>query len=121
LYFANASPESPEILRHIPGHGEPFVDNRDGGKAIPVEAYLDDNIDEADIKSLKIPDRVLAKWGRLFDIVLPSSRRTCCFTRGDAHIFVRYDAMFMLKYIRLREDGGTDRIDITNERRAGCK
>jgi hypothetical protein len=29
-----------------------------------------------------IPDHVLEKWGRLFDIVLPSSKRSCCFTRG---------------------------------------
>ncbi|TDL15844.1 S-adenosyl-L-methionine-dependent methyltransferase [Rickenella mellea] len=29
-----------------------------------------------------VPDHVLEKRGRLFDIVLPSSRRTCCFTRS---------------------------------------
>lgn len=29
-----------------------------------------------------VSDRVLEKWGRLFDIAIPSSKRTCCFTRG---------------------------------------
>lgn len=48
--------------------------------------YLDRDSGEDDSDSSlhphAVPDRVLAKWGRLFDIVLPSARRTCCFTRG---------------------------------------
>jgi len=36
-----------------------------------------------------IPEKVLIKWGRLFDIVKPSSRRTCCFTRGYTQLVER--------------------------------
>ncbi|KIM44473.1 hypothetical protein M413DRAFT_67504 [Hebeloma cylindrosporum] len=36
-----------------------------------------------------VPDRVLEKWGRLFDIVRPSSDRTCCFTRGYTQLVER--------------------------------
>lgn len=45
-----------------------------------IRHYLDR--DGGQDESLRIPDRVLTKWGRLFDIVLPTSQRTCCFTRG---------------------------------------
>ena len=44
-----------------------------------IRLYLDDLYDE---KQYRISDKVLEKWGRLFDIVLPSARRTCCFTRS---------------------------------------
>jgi tRNA (cytosine38-C5)-methyltransferase len=47
---------------------------------IPVNEYLDH--DQGESCSHAIPDKVLLKYGRLFDIVLPSSKRTCCFTRG---------------------------------------
>ena len=46
-----------------------------------LEPYLDE-LTEEDEKEYAIPDRVLEKWGRLFDIVLPTSTRTCCFIRG---------------------------------------
>lgn len=48
---------------------------------IPVkslEEFLDREVDG----QFAIPDRVLERWGRLFDIVTPSSKNTCCFTRG---------------------------------------
>lgn len=49
----------------------------------PVESwsishYLDDPVDE----STFVPDRTLQKWGKLFDIVVPSGCTSCCFTRG---------------------------------------
>lgn len=52
---------------------------------IPVHSireYLDPAHEKGISLRHSIPDRVLSKWGRLFDIVLPSGRRTCCFTRG---------------------------------------
>lgn len=59
---------------------------------IPVHS-LHEYLDHAheDVVSLhhNISDRVLSKWGRLFDIVLPSSRRTCCFTRSYTHLVER--------------------------------
>jgi tRNA (cytosine38-C5)-methyltransferase len=86
-------------LRYIPGRGEPWLDPRytestsiTGNDVIeqaqtPVDEihlYLDkqNGIDNATY-DYTVPDRVLLKWGCLFDIVLPHSRRTCCFTRGS--------------------------------------
>jgi hypothetical protein len=44
-----------------------------------IRHYLDNLGDE---RQYRISDKVLEKWGRLFDIVIPSARRTCCFTRS---------------------------------------
>lgn len=74
------------IWRHIPGFGEDWVDPRSldepgAGNAVnQIREYLDDPTGQ--LNSHEIPDRILEKWGKLFDIVLPSSRRSCCFTRG---------------------------------------
>jgi tRNA (cytosine38-C5)-methyltransferase len=75
------------IWTYIPTHGQngdwdTYETSRESTS--PTEAirsYLDEK-SMSDVESACIPDRVLAKWGRLFDIVLPSSQRTCCFTRG---------------------------------------
>ena len=54
-----------------------------------LEPYLDELTEEEE-KVYGIPDRVLEKWGRLFDIVLPTSTRTCCFIRGvSIHNYVQ--------------------------------
>ncbi|KAJ3500737.1 hypothetical protein NLJ89_g9659 [Agrocybe chaxingu] len=51
-----------------------------------IKEYLD----PSDVsESYAIPDKVLKKWGRLFDIVKPSFRRTCCFTRGYTQMVER--------------------------------
>ncbi|KAG2345421.1 S-adenosyl-L-methionine-dependent methyltransferase [Suillus weaverae] len=53
---------------------------------IPVHAlheYLDPAHEAGFSLRYNIPDRVLIRWGRLFDIVLPSGQRTCCFTKGS--------------------------------------
>ena len=76
--------DSIQVWRHIPGDGidwsDPRAESDDSCESrTEVRAYLDDNQREGDCH---IPDRVLEKWGRLFDIVKPSSKRTCCFTRG---------------------------------------
>ncbi|THU88196.1 S-adenosyl-L-methionine-dependent methyltransferase [Dendrothele bispora CBS 962.96] len=55
-----------------------------------LQRYLDDNgLDNDEPSPYGVPDKVLQKWGRLFDIVLPSSRRTCCFTRGYTRLVER--------------------------------
>ncbi|KAG0703032.1 S-adenosyl-L-methionine-dependent methyltransferase [Suillus ampliporus] len=54
-----------------------------------VREYLDPACEDEISLRCNIPDRVLAKWGRLFDIVLPSGRRTCCFTRGYTKLVER--------------------------------
>ncbi|EGN91799.1 hypothetical protein SERLA73DRAFT_118184 [Serpula lacrymans var. lacrymans S7.3] len=83
-----------DIWRHIPGQGCDWTDPRSintAGDDFPVQElreYLDAEND-VNIHSYKVTDRVLQKWGHLFDIVLPSSRRTCCFTRGYTRLVER--------------------------------
>ncbi|KAF7293412.1 S-adenosyl-L-methionine-dependent methyltransferase [Mycena indigotica] len=75
-------------LHFIPGRGqeEPWVDVGE------IREYLDEEIDEKCV----IPDKVLLKWGRLFNIVLPSSQRTCCFTRGYTQLIERAGSILQL-------------------------
>jgi tRNA (cytosine38-C5)-methyltransferase len=82
-----------DVLRHIPGHNS-WVDPRMHAGAHEYEIllseesiheikyYLDEEPEGTESHPHAVPEKVLRKWGRLFDIVLPSSRRTCCFTRG---------------------------------------
>lgn len=64
--FPSDLPEG--VLHNIPAQDDSQTLN-------PISQYL-----ESDTST--IPDRILQRWGRLFDIVLPSSTNTCCFTRG---------------------------------------
>ncbi|KAG0242376.1 tRNA (cytosine-5-)-methyltransferase [Actinomortierella wolfii] len=41
--------------------------------------------DDERMKKYAISDATLLKYGRLFDIVKPSTRRSCCFTKGYHH------------------------------------
>jgi tRNA (cytosine38-C5)-methyltransferase len=87
-----SSVDSGRILRHIPGHGTEWSDARlsssisaAGSETVennvrPLRDYLDGTDNQL---AYPVPERVLMKWGRLFDIVLPSAMRTCCFTRGQ--------------------------------------
>jgi tRNA (cytosine38-C5)-methyltransferase len=80
LSFVSVPHESADhIWRQIPGLDLPLeAQNR---CLLPtIREYLDDT--GSNFEHFFVPDRVLEKWGRLFDIVLPSSQRTCCFTRG---------------------------------------
>lgn len=47
-----------------------------------LRRYLDSEQEQV-FQDFKVPDRILEKWGRLFDIVLPYHNRSCCFTRGN--------------------------------------
>ncbi|KAH7100269.1 S-adenosyl-L-methionine-dependent methyltransferase [Auriculariales sp. MPI-PUGE-AT-0066] len=51
----------------------------------PLSDFLDEN-DDPEVAACAVPDKVLHKWAHEFDIVLPSSTRTCCFTRGYTHL-----------------------------------
>ncbi|CAA7269223.1 unnamed protein product [Cyclocybe aegerita] len=95
LSFATIQPsENGVIWRQIPGKGLPWTDPRldeqvqtsNPPMIHTIKEYLDPN-DGSEIYG--IPDKVLKKWGRLFDIVKPSSRRTCCFTRGYTQLVER--------------------------------
>ena len=88
LEFVGVSGQEDRIWRHIPGHGTDWEDPRTQSEEDTVEAavvelrnYLDEDTGTSPPPHA-IPERILEKWGRLFDIVLPSARRTCCFTRG---------------------------------------
>ncbi|KAJ6498037.1 S-adenosyl-L-methionine-dependent methyltransferase [Mycena vitilis] len=91
-----------QTLRHIPGRGsQPWVDPR---LAQPDPAITSDDpvhgireyLDSDPGKDCDIPDKILRKWGRLFDIVLPSSRRTCCFTRGYTQLVERSGSILQM-------------------------
>ncbi|KAJ8591350.1 S-adenosyl-L-methionine-dependent methyltransferase [Rhizopogon salebrosus TDB-379] len=62
----------------------------------PLREYLDDALPNEIFLRHKIPDRVLSKWGRLFDIALPSAQRTCCFTRGYTQLVERAGSILQL-------------------------
>jgi tRNA (cytosine38-C5)-methyltransferase len=92
--FSDISPDTANVVwRQIPGQGISWSDPRLDGKSKTdedtlnsivgkISIYLDEERDEEHYQRYKISDKVLEKWGRLFDIVQPSARRTCCFTRG---------------------------------------
>lgn len=79
--------------------------------ASEIRQFLEEELDHIDIHPNAIPDRILEKWGRLFDIVLPSSRRTCCFTRGicaTIHSSFRYIlSLCFTGYTQLVERSGS--------------
>jgi tRNA (cytosine38-C5)-methyltransferase len=72
--FRSDIPEG--ILQSIPGQDNIQTLN-------PISDYLESN-------GGTIPDRVLQRWGRLFDIVHPSSTNSCCFTRGMINIALTF-------------------------------
>ncbi|KZT08932.1 S-adenosyl-L-methionine-dependent methyltransferase [Laetiporus sulphureus 93-53] len=103
--FANVhGPNTSEIWRHIPGHGQDWIDPRftsdqpktDSTGVKEIRQYLDPHSTEGDIHPNAVPDHVLAKWGRLFDIILPFSRRSCCFTRGYAKMAERSGSVLQM-------------------------
>ncbi|KAG8812232.1 hypothetical protein FRC17_002128 [Serendipita sp. 399] len=67
--------DTEDVLRHVP-----FIQNE--AQPCSISEYLDQVVDP----ETAIPTRVLERWGQLFDIVVPSSRTTCCFTRGYTHL-----------------------------------
>lgn len=96
MTFSHVLPASAHtVWRHIPGKGSDWVDNRqrpgpqeevaDDQTVHSIEEirrYLNPPLKDDQAHPSTVPDRVLEKWGRLFDIILPSARRSCCFTRG---------------------------------------
>lgn len=88
LGFAHTGEPGSRVWKHIPGQGGDWLDPRFQSELDNVATirqlhdFLDDTMSEEQERELAVPDRVLEKWGRLFDIVLPSQRRSCCFTRG---------------------------------------
>ncbi|KAG5638186.1 hypothetical protein H0H81_001388 [Sphagnurus paluster] len=73
---------------------DPFESTISNDPVLELRDYLDE--DHFDSYPNAIPDKVLAKWGRLFDIVLPSSHRTCCFTRGYSQLVERAGSVLQM-------------------------
>ncbi|KAF4611235.1 hypothetical protein D9613_007074 [Agrocybe pediades] len=101
---------SEKVWRHIPGHGNEWLDPRFDmeGPLLNVQeirSFMDSTQDSHDFS---IPEKVLIKWGRLFDIVKPSSRRTCCFTRGYTQLVERAGSV-------LQENEDADTTETFNE------
>ncbi|KAG8905833.1 hypothetical protein FRB99_008135 [Tulasnella sp. 403] len=69
------------VLRQIPST---FHDQDPPPPLRPISDYLDPPIDHTPGLSHpnSVPRHILEKWGRLFDIVKPGDRRSCCFTRS---------------------------------------
>jgi len=50
-----------------------------------LEKYIEFmDMEDERMKRYMIPDKTLLKYGRLFDIVKGTTRRSCCFTKGEA-------------------------------------
>jgi tRNA (cytosine38-C5)-methyltransferase len=73
---------SSSVRTQFPDDGSTDEDLKSKEQTRPILDYLDVSVkEEGDLFS--VPPKVLAKWGRLFDIVKPGDRRSCCFTRGE--------------------------------------
>ncbi|KAJ7480022.1 S-adenosyl-L-methionine-dependent methyltransferase [Mycena galericulata] len=99
-----------EALRHIPGRGnKAWVDRRlvdsEANSADDDVHEIREYLDSEPGEEYAIPDKTLCKWGRLFDIVVPSSRRTCCFTRGYTQLVERSGSI-----LQMNEDQDTGTV-----------
>ncbi|KAI0056779.1 S-adenosyl-L-methionine-dependent methyltransferase [Artomyces pyxidatus] len=118
---------SDKVWRHIPGRGSDWIDPRSGSiegvqnHVDSLRRYLDEST--GDTRLHAVPDRVLEKWGRLFDIVVPSSTRTCCFTRGYTQLVERAGSILQENealdttdtfdtFLRAMADGDAKAVDI---------
>lgn len=128
---STTSPADGHIWRHIPGRDDSdWVDPRDSSSPSPISsaslssvvAPLRQFLDQDGAAIHEIPERVLSKWGRLFDIVLPSSTRTCCFTRGKFYMSISTRAsLTTARCVRLHTASGTRRFYPTNKQALGRK
>ncbi|KAI9567003.1 S-adenosyl-L-methionine-dependent methyltransferase [Boletus coccyginus] len=89
---------SDHVLDHIPPHHDPHNGSQQTSDTTSpnLKQYIDLTMDEETSAQFRIPDRVLNKWGRLFDIVVPSGTRTCCFTRGYTRLVERTGSILQM-------------------------
>ncbi|KAF5382814.1 hypothetical protein D9757_007279 [Collybiopsis confluens] len=78
--------------REDPGSGS--LDDAD--TTLPIRHYLDSDLNDNGPHPHSVPDKVLEKWGRLFDIALPFDKRTCCFTRGYTRLVARAGSIIQM-------------------------
>ncbi|KAF8159427.1 S-adenosyl-L-methionine-dependent methyltransferase [Crassisporium funariophilum] len=127
LQFQHVSSDhSGEIWRRIPGDeviwSDPRLTDDLDVSTNEIREYLDTD-HTITSQNFAIPDRILQKWGRLFDIVLPSSRRTCCFTRGYTQLVERAGSILQMNeeldttttfdnFLKAQSDGNVDAVKI---------
>ncbi|CAG8463206.1 283_t:CDS:2 [Funneliformis caledonium] len=68
----------------------------------PIDDFLHDDVN---YEKYSVPNETLIKYGKLFDIVKPSSRRSCCFTKGYYHYVEATGSI-----IQLSEDLDSDKV-----------
>ncbi|KAH7884026.1 S-adenosyl-L-methionine-dependent methyltransferase [Phlebopus sp. FC_14] len=85
----------PETLARTPESRLLDVSSPTPTRLHSIREYLE-KMDDETFAHYKVPDRVLQKWGRLFDIVLPSSTRSCCFTRGYTRLVERAGSILQM-------------------------
>ncbi|OMJ13773.1 tRNA (cytosine(38)-C(5))-methyltransferase [Smittium culicis] len=56
----------------------------DDSKGLKIGDFID-NLSDADFKTYAIDQKVLDSHGYVFDVVMPSSSRSCCFTKSYKH------------------------------------
>ncbi|ORY69234.1 S-adenosyl-L-methionine-dependent methyltransferase [Neocallimastix californiae] len=96
LTFKKDIPKN-KILNYIPGNEftKHWEDNQNNttvdivdddelknAKVKPIKDFLEKNIDE---NKYKLKEKLLSRYGLLYDIVKPSQKRTHCFTKGYYH------------------------------------
>lgn len=103
-----------------------FVDNRatdlkDEGNLLhasntadpiqPIIDFLEPNLGEEENKYM-IPEKTLLNHGHAFDIVRPSSRRSCCFTKGLNECFwLRFRVIYFGFHYRILSLCRGDRLN----------
>jgi len=96
LNFKNDIPKD-KIINYIPGnkYTKYWEDNQNNTtvgivedeelknvEVKPLRDFLEENIDE---NKYKLTEKLLSRYGLLYDIVKPSQKRSCCFTKGYYH------------------------------------
>ncbi|KAF8947425.1 tRNA (cytosine-5-)-methyltransferase, partial [Entomortierella lignicola] len=66
-------------------------------KVETLEKYIEfKDVDDDRMKRYMIPEKTLLKYGRLFDIVKETTRRSCCFTKGYYHFVESTGSIFQM-------------------------
>ncbi|KAF8624860.1 hypothetical protein AX15_005739 [Amanita polypyramis BW_CC] len=93
LRFACDADDQDRVWRCIPGQRGDCEGTETHADVDQIRHYLDHFKND---QPYRVPDKVLQRWGRLFDIVLPSSKRSCCFTRGYTQLVERAGSIIQM-------------------------
>ncbi|KAG0373620.1 tRNA (cytosine-5-)-methyltransferase [Mortierella sp. AD032] len=66
-------------------------------KVDTLDQYIEfKDVNDPRMERYMIPDKTLLKYGRLFDIVKETTRRSCCFTKGYYHFVESTGSIFQM-------------------------